>query len=677
MTADKKTLHRTDIDGLRAVAIALVVGFHSGVPLFTGGFIGVDVFFVISGYLIGGIVYREMLMERFSYLNFYARRIRRIAPALIVMLISCSAISFMLMSPGELKYFSIYSLASLLSVPNIALWLKADYFAPSSELNPLLMTWSLGIEEQFYLFLPPMILLFHKNNKTLIFALVAIIAISFFLSVSQSGNYPIASFYLLHTRAWELASGVLFYIISKQPKIFAKSIFTEKAKDLQFLLGFTLLTLATVLFDKSVTFPGWYAIIPVLATIMMISGNGRISKFLLCNKFFVFIGLISYSWYLWHWPLLSFARMSSISDLHWVAGVAISIAALIPAYLSYKYVETPFRIVSGKVQERHWIIGYVCVVLTCALPMLWAYQKQGFPSRVPSTLWASEKKNPCLVGYGETHFNETLECLPAESNRPSIALLGDSHASMLKDGLNKAADHKGLNVLQLTKSSCPFLIGVSREIRSRPMHFSECSQYNQSVLDYIKSRPDIEIILLAGFWEAGIDAEQGEGYRYTQDDISLPKNVMDVFENSLVDTVNLLTKMGKKVIVIEDTPTLSFDPRINASIQLIPFRSHLNKIVGGEGVEFNSNKTNRIIPFKYDLTKTLKNIMREDSSVSMFSIPDQLCRDELCAYKDNESLYYIDNQHLSSSGSLLVMDGINLPNYAKSTKGELRISTSN
>ncbi|AHY09924.1 acyltransferase family protein [Serratia plymuthica] len=216
--------YRRDIDGLRAVAILLVVLYHSGVSFLSGGFIGVDVFFVISGFLIGGIIYTELNNKNFSYSRFYVRRIKRIAPALLVMLLFCSAFAFFYLSPLELKDFSLFSGSTILSVPNIMLWHKTNYFSPNAELNPLLMTWSLGVEEQFYIFLPIILSIIIRVNKKAVASIAVISIVSFVSCVILTKTNPLFSFFMLPTRAWELGIGVMLSIMHKEGRFNSLSL---------------------------------------------------------------------------------------------------------------------------------------------------------------------------------------------------------------------------------------------------------------------------------------------------------------------------------------------------------------------------------------------------------------------------------------------------------------------
>jgi Predicted acyltransferases len=327
MTANASHRYRADIDGLRAVAIILVVLFHSGVTSLQGGFIGVDLFFVISGFLIGGIISKEISEGHFSFYQFYLRRIKRIAPALFFMMTILLLLGFILLSPLEFSQLAKYSLAVFIAVPNMLLLKSGDYFSTDSDLNPLLMTWSLGIEEQFYIVLPFILLLAVRLKRSMRSVVLILSVISLVACIGITPFATTHAFYLLPTRAWELGAGVLLALWKPQP-------LTGRAASLLNLLGWVMIIAASLLLSSHSQFPGWLAIIPVLAGCLMIGARSELNQLLLENPLMRFIGKISYSWYLWHWPLLSLARICSDHPLTVWQGLMICGAALGLAWFS-------------------------------------------------------------------------------------------------------------------------------------------------------------------------------------------------------------------------------------------------------------------------------------------------------------------------------------------------------
>ena len=428
MNANAPHRYRADIDGLRAVAILLVVLFHSGVTSLQGGFIGVDLFFVISGFLIGGIISREIAEKRFSFYQFYLRRIRRIAPALFFMMTILLAIGFFLLSPLEFSQLAKYSVAVFISVPNMLLLKSGDYFSSDSDLNPLLMTWSLGIEEQFYIVLPFILLLAVRLRRSMVSVVLTLSLLSLVACIWLTSVDSTQAFYLLPTRAWELGAGVLLALWKPQPV-------TGRAASLMNLLGWLLIIASSVLISSDDHFPGWVAIIPVVAGCLMIGARSELNQLLLENPLMRFIGKISYSWYLWHWPLLSLARICSDNPLTIWQGLMISTFALGIAWFSWRFVEQPFRQTGA---GTRWVIpGYCASSLLAAGAMVLLWQTGGMKSRVSELVvnadsWKiSAQRNPCLLSYGANLPSKDSECQP-NTTRPGIALIGDSHAAALR-----------------------------------------------------------------------------------------------------------------------------------------------------------------------------------------------------------------------------------------------------
>ncbi|MEK9139851.1 MAG: acyltransferase, partial [Nitrospirota bacterium] len=335
--------YRPEIDGLRAIAVIPIILFHAGFQLFSGGFVGVDVFFVISGYLITTIILAELETGQFSLLKFYERRARRILPALYVVMALCLPFAWLWLMPSDAKEFSNSAMAVLVFASNIFFWQSSDYFDAGSELKPLLHTWSLGVEEQFYVLFPIFLMLAWRLGRKRIVVLLTIVALlSLALAVYEASRKPVATFFLLPTRGWELAMGslVAFYLEGKERDQFPLAL-----KQMLSLVGFGLIAVAALTFSKETPFPGLYALVPTVgAGLIIVFGSpetfvGR----LLASRVLVGVGLISYSAYLWHQPLLSFARHRSLTELGEMVIAGIIVLTFGLAYMTWRYVETPFR----------------------------------------------------------------------------------------------------------------------------------------------------------------------------------------------------------------------------------------------------------------------------------------------------------------------------------------------
>jgi peptidoglycan/LPS O-acetylase OafA/YrhL len=319
-----------------------VILFHSGFEIFSGGFVGVDVFFVISGYLIATMIESERANRGFSVTDFYKRRARRILPALIVLLLICIPISFVNLLPYHLKDLSQSLVAIGLLSSNFLYWWKSGYFEPAAELKPFLHTWSLAIEQQFYIIFPIILILAGRIRTNRVFIISLISFASLIVCILSTYNHPNAAFYLMPSRFWELSLGALIALHApRKEKTFLASTLVQEVSA---IFGFTLVIFAIFQFDKSMQFPGFYSIVPTLGTCLIIANtNSHGMNRILSNKLLVGVGLISYSLYLWHYPLLSFQRHSGVSDPTNYSKVVTGVVVLIVSYCSWKYIELPFR----------------------------------------------------------------------------------------------------------------------------------------------------------------------------------------------------------------------------------------------------------------------------------------------------------------------------------------------
>ena len=342
--------YRRDIDGLRGVAVLSVIFFHAGFSWFQGGFTGVDVFFVISGYLITTIIQKEIDEERFRLANFYERRVRRIMPALFVTIVATWIVAFLLYMPPEFKSYSASVATTATFASNILFWRQGGYFAGPAEIKPLLNIWSLAVEEQFYLLFPvTMIFLARFGHKTRLFVISLVLLISLALSIRGTSHAPGAAFFLTPSRAWELMLGAVFafdFLKVKQSRWIAESAAVT---------GLSMILWSVSFFSSKTHFPGASAATPCLGAAFLIYSGltvktaiGRI----LGSQPLVFIGLISYSLYLFHWPVFAFVRYYWILPLPVYASTAVLIFSIVAALLSWKYIEKPFRSVHGRISRR-------------------------------------------------------------------------------------------------------------------------------------------------------------------------------------------------------------------------------------------------------------------------------------------------------------------------------------
>lgn len=368
--------YRADITGLRTVALLPVILFHAGVPLFAGGFVGVDVFFVISGYLMASIIMSERSAGTFSLAGFYERRARRILPALLVMLLICIPFAWFWMLPDSLENFGQSLVATTLSANNILLWLTSGYWDLASEFKPLLHTWSLGVEEQFYLLFPLLALLVTPVGYRCFFYIVVLVAaVSLLISEWGCHFHAIANFYLLPSRIWEFLAGSLCAIY-----LFRRA---QAGNELLALIGLGLILISVFSFGQYTPFPSLYALLPVVGTMMVIlfSHDGCLTAVLLSARWMVAIGLISYSAYLWHYPLFAFARTYSFSEPSMAVMLVLALLSLVFGWFSWRYVEQPFRLV-GFIGLRKLSVLLLVVSSVIVTFGLYLHKSHGVPERI-------------------------------------------------------------------------------------------------------------------------------------------------------------------------------------------------------------------------------------------------------------------------------------------------------
>ena len=432
--------YRAEIDGLRALAVLPVILFHAGFEWFSGGFVGVDVFFVISGYLITTIIISEMAEGKFSIVNFYERRARRILPALFFVMAACLPFAWLWLTPNDLKDFGKSLVAVSTFSSNILFWKESGYFGAAAELKPLLHTWSLAVEEQYYILFPIFLMFTWRLGIKWVFILLSVV---FFISlgIAQWGAYnkPTASFFLLPTRGWELLIGVFaaFYL---KYNTHLKSHISNQVLS---LLGFVMIIYSIVEFDKTTPFPSLYALIPTIGTGLLIlcAVPKTLVYKLLSLKFIVGIGLISYSAYLWHQPLLAFARHRSFGDIPELILITLCVISLVMGWFSWRFVEKPFRS-KTKVNSRSIFKFSVIFTLFFLTTGLWLHQSNGalkfYPKEKQQVLGSFVDATTYVL---ERHKQIRLLEFSKTNQKQDILIIGDSHSEDLVNAVFEA----GLN----------------------------------------------------------------------------------------------------------------------------------------------------------------------------------------------------------------------------------------
>lgn len=656
--------YRPDIDGIRAVAILSVVLYHAGVPLFSGGFTGVDIFFVISGYLIGGHIFSEIREDRFSFARFYQRRAKRILPAFYLVICVTFALGLLLLAPAELTGYSTSAIAALLSASNIHFLRYSNYFQQSSELNPLLMTWSLAVEEQFYLIIPVIMLGVAKVRRSLVLPMIlATCVVSFLFAWHQVDVAPGKAFYLLPSRAWELGVGVALGVAeSMRGRVLVATRWAWLVS-----LGSSAAMIAPFfLLKASMPFPGPSAAASVLATALIIScPSSWINRRILSLRWLVFIGKISYSWYLWHWPLLAYLRAATGGPLPWTARAFAVVVSFAIAVFSYYLIEQPFR--KSLLGPLPLLARYGVAGIALAAVLLFAWKDGGLPMRYPAVHQSRAEAPPnCLLDYGRSFPDRSPSCYPkAVDGTSSIALWGDSHSAALAPALQSEAAAQGYHFVQFGKSSCLPLLGVAKYVSAHPSVVKECIDFNQTVQTTLLADDRIRTVILAGRWgdpfavgnvQPLVDAIPSHQRQFP------PNAAMEgIFIDALLKSVAALHARGKHVVLIEDVPNFDFDPVCRMLTAQIPIRGAVATWINHGGYKSGLARASSGDAAARS-NAALASVRSRFTDVDLIDLRPTLCDAAgLCAYTHEGKLLYSDGQHLTVNGAFFALRSFTLP----------------
>ncbi|MFC6806625.1 acyltransferase family protein [Methylophaga thalassica] len=545
--------YRPDIDGLRFVAVMPVVLYHAGLS-FPGGFIGVDIFFVISGYLLSRIVMDEIQSGTFSFARFYERRFRRLMPALFTMLAILFFIYSFSMLPDDFMAFAKSAIANVLMVSNFWFYNTIDYFSQSAALMPLLHTWSLAIEEQFYLVLPIFLIIASRlvGWKTLKILMVVGCAISFGLCIYYTFTYQPKGFYMPYTRAWELIAGALLHFIPWFPR---------KRAVLQTLsvVALTSLVIMVFIMEESAGFPGFIALAPVLATLLLLHTGAQDQSLatvrLLSTSPLVFVGKISYSLYLWHWPVMVFLNYGDLANHQPLNRILAVVVSFVLATLSWRYVEQPFRRKKLLPTTKGCIVGTVSAMGVAVSICIAIIIAQGFPQRVPKQILALIDPTPFATPREDCfpNYKSAITAAPCFQGHkdisPTFILIGDSHAFALSPALFSAAEEVNLSGLQYTSPG--FFFGLGREMIGK-----QVDARIEHAEKIIAAHSDIRTIILSGAWADYATGTNWKGrfwlYQDSKSQASTSKENIPIFERALG---RLFKKYPKhRFIVLDDVP---------------------------------------------------------------------------------------------------------------------------
>jgi peptidoglycan/LPS O-acetylase OafA/YrhL len=637
--------YRTDIDGLRAIAVLSVVLYHFGIGPFHGGFIGVDIFFVISGFLITGIISKEIDAGDFTFLGFYERRARRIFPALFVMLLLVLAAGPWLLLPSDLGNLGKSTVATLLFCSNLLFWRQSGYFDTTSQFSPLLHTWSLAVEEQFYIFFPVLLLLvFRFARKALTPILIVSALLSFLLCVWQQPVRPGATFYLALFRAWEFLIGSLLAVGA------VPAVRNRAWREGLALAALMVLLVALLRIEAGLEFPGWQAALPVLATAVLLhvgACGGSLVHRALSFRPMVFIGLISYSLYLWHWPLLVYLRYRGGMEPPSIGeGLALLAISVIAAGISYHWVETPFRRRGATLWPRSRRALFALVagsMATLAVLAIGATADQGWRARMPADVVALDQARAPQIPYatcdGKAPDAAGAQCRAGDLRaRHTVLLWGDSHALAWGPAFNLLGQKARVRVDLALASACAPLLGVTNPFNPA------CAQFNWDVLAHVqRDRP--EQIYLVASWPA-YSGPEGE---YTLRDDQGRTGNEQVFAPALARTVAALRPYTRRIILIGRVPGAVGEFHFGGDV---PFKLALAKWRG------TPELPQKTVAASLGETKSYRDaagIYAHDAQVTLLDPLPWFCDAAACRYRDDAgALLYRDTNHLSGAGAAYV-----------------------
>lgn len=629
--------YRPDIDGLRAIAVLAVVLFHAFPGLLPGGFIGVDIFFIISGFLIGSIIMGEMAQQRFSFARFYGRRIKRIFPALALVMASCFAAGWLVLFADEYRMLGRHLVAGAGFVSNLLLWSEVGYFDTAADTKPLLHLWSLGIEEQFYIFWPILLMLAQRwRQRAWLWALV-LGGLSFLLNVALVHRYPSATFYSPASRVWELLMGSMLAYLTLHGQTLAGLLRGSSApaaapsaqrRNLYSALGMALLLAGFVLITRNRAFPGWWALLPTTGAVLLIAAGPQAwcNRYVLAQPLLVWVGLISYPLYLWHWPLLSFAHILHSAQPAWQIRAAAVLLALLLAWLTYRVLEQRVR---APAHSRQKIILLSGVMTLVAAAGLWLATHAGLPQRSGIVANAALQKSlivvedvanaeACKARYGFASKYEYC-LLDQVQQEPTVVLIGDSHAYHLVAGLTRYYHEHGGNLLMLG-TRVPF-IGL-------PSGDDPYQQATPRMLELALNSASVQTVIFS----TALKLHEGN-----------PDGIATV--QALRTTLQRFSAAGKQLVWVNDVPMLDFEPR---------------SCIGRPGMGLAGAGVDCTLPrATFDRNTAghaaiVARLLKEFPQVKVFDTAAPLCDASRCHVMRDGKLMYRDTHHLSYDGDLYV-----------------------
>lgn len=634
--------YRADVDGLRAIAVMLVLLFHLGFAPLSGGFVGVDVFFVISGYLITSNIVSASDAGSFSLLDFYDRRIRRIFPALLAVVGTTCGVGYFVLTPGDYLNLGQSAAYTSASIGNLYFLWHTGYFDAAADLMPLLHTWSLAVEEQFYVVWPLFLLgvtrLSGGSRLSLLCSIVACAVLSLLASIYQVATDPKAAFFLPHTRAWELAIGAILAVAQNVAWTFRAGALVNVLK----LIGLGLIAASALVLTPESTFPGLNALAPTIGAFLLLipTGGSTWVARLLAIEPLPFIGRISYSLYLWHWPIIVFWRHYA-NGAALSSGEAILILALsvLAAWASWRWIETPFR---NRRYDKRFVVGAGILASSAVAAVgLAIVALKGFPQRIPDQIqalrsrdvmwdWNCPQNVKVKEGWGAGMCAVGAKWEEASSR---ALIWGDSHAEHLMPLLDAAGRQTDTAILLFR--ACPAIIsesGIRREYPGYPAYNKACDESRARAVRILNSEPEIDTVLLAAAWPYLVGRIHRDG--------SAPPSgteALTLVKEGIEDLMPEISRPQRRVVVLGDTPHWAFDP--------IPC------VVARDGSLLRRECQADASAVPYDgaqktMNEALRSLHNSRNGLEVAILADHLCDEAKCLADLGGEFLYRDADHL-------------------------------
>jgi peptidoglycan/LPS O-acetylase OafA/YrhL len=620
--------YRREIDGLRAVAVMPVILFHAGFQQFSGGFVGVDIFFVISGYLITSIIMAELDAGNFSIMKFYERRARRILPALFLVMAVSLPLAWFCLVPSDLKGFAQSLVAVSFFSSNVLFWQQSGYFDGAAELKPLLHTWSLAVEEQFYVLFPLFLMLFwRRDRRWLLGVLAAMTAASLALAHWGAGNAPTPTFYLLPARGWELAIGAFcaYYLAHGGRHEVPASV-----RQMLSLAGLAMIAASVFLYSKDTPFPSAYTLLPTLGTALVIlfarPGNG--AGTLLGSKLLVGIGLVSYSAYLWHQPLIAFVRHRSLEQPSMTLMAGLVVLTLVLAVLSWRFIERPFRQRGTVSRPQVFAFALSGSIVFIGIGLVGHKTDGLFAARmtkdrldVLASATPSPKRKECHTGGDD--YRKPQDACAYHSPKTEWAVFGDSHGVELAYALAEELKERGQGVRHFTYSGC----GPAYHRQDK---YPACSAWTDETVEYIAANPDLRNVAVTYRIHNAVLGRDGSNPQREAVWLSL-KAILQRF-----------VAAGKHVVLVMQVPEL---PK---PVESLVLREQDPRAVPGASTNWWRQRSHFVASRLGELPPQVKVVDPQA----------HFCDSQRCYATRNGMSLYFDDNHVSVAGARLIAHDI-------------------